>query len=201
MDQRTRSKKVRPRKRSSDRAPADEPSLLTLEEFLPWRLNTLAASVSSSLTPIYRDKYGFGQAEWRTIMTLGQYGVMTPKKLGQHSGMLKAKVTRGIAALEYKGLISRQSNRDDLRKAFLALTPAGRAIYAILAQQAIAYNKRIYGQIDPADRAALERIYASLMKFSHVAAAEATTVRAQLSQNKIATAIKGAAKTSRGSSS
>jgi DNA-binding MarR family transcriptional regulator len=192
MDQGTRSKKVRRRTPRSDQAAAGEVPLLALEDFLPWRLNTLAASVSLSLTPIYREKYGFGQAEWRTIMTLGQYGVMTPKTLGQHSGMLKAKVTRGIALLEIKGIISRQPNRDDKREAFLTLTPDGRAIYAILAKQAIAYNKRIYDEIDSADRAAFERIFARLMKFSHVAAAEAATVRAQLSRNRIATVLKGA---------
>ncbi len=194
MGQRIRSERGRSRSRPSDRADTHEPSLLTLEEFLPWRLNTLAARVSASLTPIYRDQYGFGQAEWRTIMTLGQYGVMTAKMLGQHSGMLKAKVTRGIALLEHKRLISRQANRDDLREAFLSLTAAGRAIYVVLAKQATEYNKRIYGTIDPADRKAFERIYTAMMKFSDVAAAEAATVRAKLTQKKIAAAVKGSAR-------
>jgi DNA-binding MarR family transcriptional regulator len=171
MAERTRREKVRPDHRPADQA-ADAGPMLKLEEFFPYRLNTLAANVSQCLTPIYRDRHGFGLAEWRTVMTLGQHGTMTAKMIGLHNGMLKAKVSRAVALLESKKLITRRSNRDDLREAHLSLTPAGRAIYADLARQSIAFNRRIGNVIDPVDRATFERVFASLVDFSQTVLTE-----------------------------
>ncbi len=148
--------------------------VLKLEEFIPYRLNTLAASISQLLTPIYRDRYGLNLAEWRALMALGQHGVLTPTVVGQVSGMQKAKVSRSVAQLEGKKLVVRRSNRDDLREAFLSLTPAGTTMYEKLARQALAFDERISRAIDPADRPAFERVYASLAEFARVVATEIT---------------------------
>jgi DNA-binding MarR family transcriptional regulator len=160
------------RQRREDDPAGEAQPLLKLEEFIPYRLNTLAASVSQLLTPIYRDRFGLNQAEWRAIMALGQHGVLTPTVVGQVSGMQKAKVSRAVAQLEGKKLVVRRSNRDDLREAFLTLTPAGMSIYEKLARQSLAFDERITKVINPADRPAFERVYASLAEFARVVAAE-----------------------------
>ena len=115
----------------SDTAP------LKLEEFLPYRLNVVASVVSQSLSRIYSDRYGIGVPEWRVLVTLGQYGMMTGKAIGAHSHMHKTKVSRAVALLEKRKLVTRRANRADLREAFLALTPAGRAMYDDLAPIAL----------------------------------------------------------------
>src|SRR5712692_3377659 len=50
---------------------------LKLEEFLPYRLNVVASLVSQALSRIYAERYGIGVPEWRVLVTLGQYGLMT----------------------------------------------------------------------------------------------------------------------------
>jgi DNA-binding MarR family transcriptional regulator len=92
--------------------------------------------------------------------------------VGQVSGMQKAKVSRAVAQLEGKKLVVRRSNREDLREAFLSLTPAGFSIYEKLAKLSLAFDERISKVIDPADRPAFERVYASLAEFARVVAAE-----------------------------
>ena len=86
---------------------------LKLEEFLPYRLNVLASLVSQALSRIYVERYGLGVPEWRVLVTLGQFGVMTGKAIGAHSHMHKTKVSRAVAELEKRKLIgaARQPRR------------------------------------------------------------------------------------------
>ena len=56
------------------------------------------------------------------LVTLGQYGLMTGKSIGAHSHMHKTKVSRAVALLEDRKLVTRRANRADLREAFLTLS-------------------------------------------------------------------------------
>ena len=136
---------------------------LRLEEFLPYRLNVLASLVSQALSRIYVERYGLGVPEWRVLVTLGQFGVMTGKAVGAHSHMHKTKVSRAVVLLERRKLVSRRANRADLREAFLSLTPAGREVYTELAPIALDFARDLLESVDAADRAALDR---ALMKLT-----------------------------------
>ena len=103
----------------------------------------VASLVSQALSRIYADRYGIGVPEWRVLVTLGQYGMMTGKAIGAHSHMHKTKVSRAVALLEKRKLVTRRANRADLREAFLALTPAGRAMYDDLAPIALDFANRL----------------------------------------------------------
>jgi DNA-binding MarR family transcriptional regulator len=137
-----------------------------LERFLPYRLNILAATVSQSLTPIYRNQYGFERGEWRAVMAIGQYGNITAKEIGLHGQMLKARVSRVVAALESRKLIVRTSQIADLRVSSISLSPMGWAIYERLVRDSVAFNQRVESVISRSDRAAFERCIASLTAFA-----------------------------------
>jgi DNA-binding MarR family transcriptional regulator len=145
---------------------------LKLEQFLPYRLNVVASLVSQALSRIYADRYGIGVPEWRVLVTLGQYGMMTGKAIGSHSHMHKTKVSRAVALLEKRKLVTRRVNRADLREAFLALTPAGRAMYDDLAPIALDFANRLSEVVDAADRPAFERAVDRLIERSAKLAAE-----------------------------
>ncbi|MEP7029522.1 MAG: MarR family transcriptional regulator [Pseudolabrys sp.] len=130
---------------------------LKLEEFLPYRLNVCASLVSAALSRIYAERYKIGVPEWRVLVTLGQFGMMTAKAIGGHSHMHKTKVSRAVAMLERRKLVARRANREDLREAFLSLTPAGREIYGELAPIALGFATQLLETVDTADRAALNR--------------------------------------------
>jgi DNA-binding MarR family transcriptional regulator len=162
----------------ADDAGADTPvgrgdtAPLKLEEFLPYRLNVMASLVSQALSRIYAERYGIGVPEWRVLVTLGQFGMMTGKAVGAHSHMHKTKVSRAVALLEKRKMITRRANRADLRESFLSLTPAGRAVYEDLAPVALNFARRLSEVIDPADRAAFERAVDQLTERSAKLAAE-----------------------------
>jgi DNA-binding MarR family transcriptional regulator len=148
---------------------------LRLEDFLPYQLNVVASVVSQSLSRIYAERYSIGVPEWRVLVTLGQYGTMTGKAVGTHSHMHKTKVSRAVATLEKRRLLQRRANREDLREAFLSLTPAGRAIYENLAPSALEFARRLAEAIDPADRKAFARALESLTRQSALLAKQIAT--------------------------
>ena len=145
---------------------------LKLEQFLPYRLNVVASLVSQALSRIYAERYGIGVPEWRVLVTLGQFGMMTGKAIGDHSHMHKTKVSRAVALLEKRKLIMRRANRADLRESFLALTPAGRTMYEDLAPIALEFAQRLSEAIEPADRDAFERAVNRLTERSAELSAE-----------------------------
>jgi DNA-binding MarR family transcriptional regulator len=145
---------------------------LKLEQFLPYRINVVANVISQALSRIYSERYGIGVPEWRVLVTLGEYGVMTGKAVGARSHMHKTKVSRAVALLEKRRLIMRRTNRADLRESFLSLTPAGRQIYDDLTPIALDFAKRLDDAIAPADRPAFDRAMQSLTERSATLAAE-----------------------------
>jgi DNA-binding MarR family transcriptional regulator len=143
----------------------DEPAL-KLEQFLPYRLNVCSNLVSQALSRVYGEHHKIGVPEWRVLVTLGEFGAMTAKAVGQSTHMHKTKVSRAVATLERRKLVARRVNRADLREAFLSLTPAGREVYNELAPAALDFVHRLLEAVDPAERAALDRAIGKLIERS-----------------------------------
>src|SRR6266481_10012135 len=91
---------------------ASDAPLLKLEDFLPHRLNVLSSLVSQALTQVY-GQYGIGIPEWRVLVSLGQFGIMTGKAIGSRTHMHKTKVSRAVAQLERRKYLVRRTNRSD----------------------------------------------------------------------------------------
>jgi DNA-binding MarR family transcriptional regulator len=139
------------------RAAAAAAAPLKLEQFLPYQLNVVASLVSLALSKVYARRYRIGVPEWRVLVTLGQYGVMTGKAIGAHTHMHKTKVSRAVTLLEKRKLLLRRANRADMRESFLSLTAPGRAMYEELAPHALDFAHRLTEILTPADRDAFHR--------------------------------------------
>jgi DNA-binding MarR family transcriptional regulator len=151
---------------ANPRAAHAQAAPLKLEEFLPYRLNVVASLVSQALSRVYAEHYGIGIPEWRVLVTLGQYDTMTGKAVGAHSHMHKTKVSRAVALLEQRNLLTRRPNTEDMRESLLSLTPTGRAIYEDLAPGALEFSRRLTEVIEAADRPAFERALGQLTERS-----------------------------------
>jgi DNA-binding MarR family transcriptional regulator len=137
--------------------PARKPPLL-LEAFLPYRLNVVAAEVSEGLARVYSERFGLDIPGWRVIATLGQFGAVTAKTIGDHSHMHKTKVSRAVLELEQKGLVARTGNPDDKREAFVTLTIKGEQIYREIIPMALTYQQKLLETLDAGQRKALDAI-------------------------------------------
>ncbi|MGE0283617.1 MAG: MarR family winged helix-turn-helix transcriptional regulator [Rhizobiaceae bacterium] len=136
---------------------------MRLNEFLPYRLSVLAALVSEGLARSYSEQFGIGVPEWRVMATIGEFRSITAKAIGAHAHMGKVKVSRAAAALEGRGLIQRTQNADDMREAFLVLTPAGDDMYRHIVPMALGYAATLRGSLSHEEATTLERLIDKLM--------------------------------------
>jgi DNA-binding MarR family transcriptional regulator len=135
---------------------------LLLEDFLPYRLNVLAAEVSEGLARVYSERFGLDIPGWRVIATLGQFGQGTATVIGDHSHMHKTKVSRAVMELERRGFVVRSSNPQDKREAFLALTSQGEAVYREIVPLAQTYQKALVQALAASHRRTLDDILGAL---------------------------------------
>jgi DNA-binding MarR family transcriptional regulator len=122
--------------RNSIVAPPDAP-VLELGEFVPFRLNRLAAEVSEHLASAYRERFDLDVPEWRVMATVGPERGCTAQYIVGSTRMHKTRVSRAIAHLEEKGLMTRLTSPADRREMELKLTKAGRRLYEQLVPLAL----------------------------------------------------------------
>lgn len=96
-----------------------------LAAFFPYKVRLLDRSVSASLTPVYESLFGLSVSEWRTMAVLGSHGTLSAKEIVALSGMDKVNVSRAIQGLREAGLLRRDIDGEDRRRALLRLTERG----------------------------------------------------------------------------
>ncbi len=131
---------------------------LALEEFLPYRLNRLAAALSQAFRAVYGRHHDLTVPEWRVLATLGQFETMSAKEIGAHSAMHKTKVSRAVRALEERRWLRRRESPEDRREEILRLTPLGRKTYTDIVPRALAFEAKILGTLGPDARRLLAAI-------------------------------------------
>jgi DNA-binding MarR family transcriptional regulator len=101
-----------------------------LFQFVPFRLNRLAAEVSAELSSEYRERYGLDIPEWRVLATLGFRGDACSAQYIVHCTRThKSTISRAVTALMTRQFIERIENEDDRREYNLRLTRKGKGLY------------------------------------------------------------------------
>jgi len=126
--------------------------ILSLESFLPYRLNRLAEAVSRKFSANYKARYGLTRPEWRTLATLGQFSVMRATEIAQHSSMHKTKVSRAVAELERRKWLKRTPDANDRRLEHLSLTPSGIKAYRDLLPIAREFESRFLDDLNTQEK-------------------------------------------------
>lgn len=127
-------------------------SHLSLQDFVPFRLNRLATAVSEHLSEIYRDHFGLEVPEWRVLVTLGERQSATAQQIGASTRMHKTRVSRAVASLLKRQLIERESNSNDAREFSLHLSKGGTRLYASLVPLALERERLLLSCLDSAQR-------------------------------------------------
>lgn len=121
---------------------------LHLEQFLPYLLSVTSNRVSGRIASAYEAAFGLTVPEWRLVTLIAEYAPVTQAQLGERSRMDKVTVSRAAIALTERGLLTRTPNATDRRSHHLRLSPKGEALYAQVAPQAVALERRIFGRFD-----------------------------------------------------
>ncbi len=136
--------------------------MLLLDTYLPYRLSVLSNAVSRKIADIYEREFDLSIWQWRLIAVLGEAEGLTSTEIAQRTLMDKPTVSRAAASLLDRGLISRTQDDADRRRAPLALTAKGRAIYDAIIPRAIASENDLLAALDPQETRELHALLTKL---------------------------------------
>src|SRR5262245_16290448 len=136
---------------------------LHLEKFLPYRLSVLSNTVSSAIAAAYFMNFGLSIPEWRVMAVLAANPGLSAAEVTARTAMDKVAVSRAVAALLAAGRLHRTTAPADRRRTHLALTPAGRRVYAQVVPMALDYERKLIASLNRRDRATLDRLVRVLL--------------------------------------
>lgn len=131
---------------------------LDLSTFFPYRLAILAESVSHTMAQLYADRFDLTRQEWRILAALGSRKRLAGRDVARQTGLDKMQVSRALARLDERGLVSSAPDPDDRRNLILAITPAGRALFQKIVPLVRAREAFILSALTPAEAGALDAI-------------------------------------------
>jgi DNA-binding MarR family transcriptional regulator len=137
---------------------------LDLDRFLPYRLSVLSNRISQAIARLYQSRFGFGITEWRLIAVLGRYPALSANAVAERTAMDKVAVSRAVAHLLERGLLTRELHGDDRRRSVLTLSEAGHRIYDEIVPLALGRERRLLATLNASEREQLERILDKLAK-------------------------------------
>ncbi|MGJ7507601.1 MarR family winged helix-turn-helix transcriptional regulator [Variovorax sp. GT1P44] len=146
---------------------------VVVEDLLNYKLSRLLASSGSMVTRLCEGRYGITRREWRLICILAAQDGLSPSALAQRAHLTRARISRHIADLTEKKLVSRKTVATDKRRWVVSLTASGRTIYDELFPQSVKFNNMVLGALAPAE---LRHFDAALKKLTDVADALSATV-------------------------
>jgi len=119
-----------------------------LESHLGFWLRFVSNHVSASFGRLVQAN-GVSVMEWVVLRQLYQGRTASPGQLVGTTGMTKGAISKVIARLEDKGLVSTSSADADRRARIVALTAKGKALVPKLAALADANDERFFGHLPP----------------------------------------------------
>ena len=119
---------------------------LDLDHFLPYLLSVTSNRVSGRIARAYDALFGLTIPEWRLVTLIAEHAPITQAQLCERSRMDKVTVSRAAIALTARELLGRTPNVSDRRSHHLRLSAAGERLYAQVAPQAVALERRIFGR-------------------------------------------------------
>ncbi len=138
--------------------PKPNPVALDFDAFLPYRLSILANTVSQDIASEYEHRFDLSVTHWRVIAVLGRHDGLAARDVARYTAMDKVAVSRAVAGLVERGLLSRAVASHDRRESCLSLSPAGRHIHDQIVPLALEHERRLLQRLDAEERRWLTRI-------------------------------------------
>ena len=140
--------------------------IATLESRLSFRLAVLQRMLDRQLTRLLA-RHGMSIADYRIMLTVDAFGEISNADLVRMVVVDKALVSRRCKEMIGEGLLVSAADPANARRRLLSLTPAGQARLAEVEPEVAARNAALDGQLDAAQRTALD---AAITRLSNHAA-------------------------------
>ncbi len=133
-----------------------------ITDLLNFRLAALVGASGAAVIRLCEGQYGVSRREWALLGLLAVRGAQAPSAIADQCHLDRTRVSRAITRLAAKGLIRRQALDGDRRRASVALTPAGQALYRQLFDEAAAINRQLVETLSNEDLATLDTLLTAL---------------------------------------
>ena len=132
------------------------------DDFVNFRIKRLLALGGAPAVRICEGEFGVARLEWRVTAALVEHGPAHPTELARRLRLEQARASRTLTLLAAKGLIARERDARDARRALVRATAKGEQLYAQLFPRLARVNERLVSVLDDAELAVFERCVAKL---------------------------------------
>jgi DNA-binding MarR family transcriptional regulator len=137
---------------------------LKLEHFLPYRLSVLSNTVSSAIAAAYSARFALSIPQWRVLAVLAAHPGLSAAQLASRTAMDKVAVSRAVTSLLAAKRLRRTAASSDRRRSHLALTAAGRRVYAQVVPFALEYEAQLVRELKCDQHRQLDQLITALLK-------------------------------------
>ena len=129
-----------------------------------FRLLLLVNLTAKPFASLFERRHQLSLSEWRVMLTLAAEPGLSSAAIADRLGLDKMAVSRAVAGLERRGRVRRSPDPADGRRALLALTETGSALYRLIAPSGLDRENAILAELDEPERVQLDRILDKLIR-------------------------------------
>ncbi|MCK1721744.1 MarR family transcriptional regulator [Bradyrhizobium sp. 141] len=128
---------------------------LDLDRYVPAFVTFIANKLSNSATAFYQRQFGVNVTEWRIMSLLAIEPGIPASRICHVIGFDKGPVSRTLAGLEKRGLVSIRTDPNDGRTHSISLTAKGRATHDKVIVAALERERRLLSCLNKDEREVL----------------------------------------------
>src|SRR5258705_1080573 len=125
----SKSSKTRTARPAAANKTAGSGQVLDLDRYVPALITFIANKLSRSATVLYQKRFGVNVTEWRILALLAIEPEISAARICHVIGFDKGPVSRTLAVMEERGLVTIRADRQDGRTHSISLTPKGTATH------------------------------------------------------------------------
>ena len=142
----------------------DDVEILDITTYIPFFLSSINNALSRGASAVYRDRFGIGITEWRTVSMLAIEPEITAARICEVVNLDKAAASRALATLDEMGYLGSVTSEKDPRKRTWWLNDKGYELHATIIRIALAREEALIQGVDPQDLEAAIRAMRIMMK-------------------------------------
>ena len=133
----------------------DNGQVLDLDRYVPALITFIANKLSRSATVLYQKRFGVNVTEWRILALLAIEPAISAARICHVIGYDKGPVSRTLAMMEERGLVTIRPDKRDGRTHAISLAPKGQATHDQVIALALERERRLLSCLRSDEREAL----------------------------------------------
>ena len=126
--------------------------VLDLDRYVPALITFIANKLSRSATTLYQKRFGVNVTEWRILALLAIEPIISAARICHVIGFDKGPVSRNLAVMEERGLVTIKADQRDGRTHAISMTPKGWATHDAVIAVALERERRLLSCLQKDER-------------------------------------------------